>query len=244
VKIIKLNATDSTNSYLINLGKNEVLEDQTIVLANKQINGRGQQGAIWKSIPKQSLTFSVFNRFEELSVSEISSIAFAVSLGVQKALKKLLIPRVEIKWPNDIMSQSKKVAGILIENQVKQGNVVSSVIGIGINVNEEHFENLPQATSMRLSTGVKYNLDEVLHEVSVNIFTELQTLTSNYSFPELKTQYEANLFRKESISVFETPNKIRFNGKIKGVTNTGELIVENEDELLSTYQLKEIRLLF
>ena len=244
MKIIKLNATDSTNSYLINLGKNEVLEDQTIVLANKQVKGRGQLGALWVSTPKQSLTFSMFKRFDGFLVSEISSIAFAVSLGVQKALKKLLIPKVEIKWPNDIMSQSKKVAGILIENQVKQGVVVSSVIGIGINVNEDCFENLPQATSMRLSTGVKYNLDEVLHEVSENIFMELKTLTSNYSFSELKTQYEADLFRKGAISVFETPNKFRFNGKIKGVTNIGELIVENEDELLTTYQLKEIRLLF
>ena len=243
MKIIKLNAIDSTNSYLINLGKNEALEDQTIVLANKQINGRGQQGATWQSIPQQSLTFSLFKRFEDLSVSEISSIAFAVSLGVQKALKKLLIPRVEIKWPNDIMSQSKKVAGILIENQVKQGNIVSSIIGIGINVNEEQLKNLPQATSMRLSTGIKYNLDEVLHEVSEAVFSELNSLGTS-SFSELKSNYEATLFRKESISVFETPDKIRFNGKIKGVTNTGELIVGNEEEVMKTYQLKEIKLLF
>ena len=243
MKIIKLNATDSTNSYLINLGKNEVLEDQTIVLANKQINGRGQQGTIWKSIPQQSLTFSLFKRFEGLPTSKISSIAFAVSLGVQNALKNFLIPKVEIKWPNDIMSQSKKVAGILIENQVKQGNIVSSVIGIGINVNEEYFENLPQAISMKLSTGVKYNLDEVLYEVSEAVFSELNSIEIS-AFSELKSKYETNLFRKESISVFETPDNIRFNGKIKGVTNTGELIVENEDDVLTTYQLKEIKLLF
>ncbi len=243
MKIIKLNAIGSTNSYLINLGKNEVLEDPTIVLANKQINGRGQQGAAWQSVPQQSLTFSVFNRLYDLSVSDISSIAFAASLGVQKALKKLLIPKVEIKWPNDIMSQSKKVAGILIENQVKQGKIVSSVIGIGLNVNEECFNNLPQATSMRLTTGIKYNLDEVLHEVSEAIFSELSSMKTS-AFSKLKTEYEANLFRKNAISVFETPDKIRFNGKIKGVTNTGELIIENEEEILNTYQLKEIKLLF
>jgi len=243
VKIIKLNAIDSTNSYLINLGKNEALEDQIIVLANKQKNGRGQQGATWQSVPQQSLTFSVFKRFDDLSVSNISSIAFAASLGVQKALKKLLIPKVEIKWPNDIMSQSKKVAGILIENQVKQGRIVSSVIGIGLNVNEEHFNNLPQATSMRLATGVKYSLDEVLHEVSEAVFSEMKSIKANSQF-EIKMRYEKNLFRKETISVFETPDGIRFNRKIKGVTNTGELIVENEEEVLTTYQLKEIKLLF
>jgi BirA family biotin operon repressor/biotin-[acetyl-CoA-carboxylase] ligase len=220
-----------------------VLEDQTIVLANKQINGRGQQGATWQSVPQQSLTFSVFKRFDDLTVSNISSIAFAASLGVKKALKKLLIPRVEIKWPNDIMSQSKKVAGILIENQVKQGYIVSSIIGIGINVNEEHFNNLPQATSMKLATGIKYNLDEVLHEVSEAVFSELKSLETS-SFSELRMKYETNLFRKETISVFETTKGIRFNGKIKGVTDTGELIIENEEEVLKTYQLKEIKLLF
>jgi len=243
VKIIKLNAIDSTNSYLINLGKNKELEDQTIVQANEQKKGRGQQGAVWQSVSQQSLTFSVFKRFDTLSVSAISSITYAVSLGVQKALKKLLIPKVEIKWPNDIMSQSKKVAGILIENQVKQGKIVSSVIGIGINVNEEHFKNLPQAISMRLATGAKYNLDEVLYEVSEAVFSELNAIKTN-SFSELKTRYEASLFRKESISVFETLDGIRFNGKIIGVTDTGELIIENKDDVLTTYQLKEIKLLF
>jgi len=243
VKIIKLNAIDSTNSYLIKLGKNEVLENPTIVVSNSQNQGRGQQGAKWQSVSQQSLTFSVFNRFSELSVNAISAIAFAVSVGVSNALKKLLIPSVEIKWPNDIMSHSKKLTGILVENQVKQGKVVSSIIGIGINVNEVMFNNLPQATSMRLETGVTYNLEEVLHEVSVAVLKELKAIETK-TISEIKSFYEANLFRKEMISVFETPLGARFNGVIKGVTDSGELMVEKEDDVITTYQLKEIKLLF
>lgn len=243
MKIIKLNAIDSTNSYLINLGKNEVLEDATIVVSNLQNKGRGQQGAVWQSVSQQSLTFSMFKTFNGFPINAISTITFAVSVGVSNALKKLLIPSIEIKWPNDIMSHSKKLTGILIENQVKHGEIVSSVIGIGVNVNEMKFNNLPQATSMRLETGVIYNLDEVLHEVSEAVLKELEFIESK-SISEIKSLYEANLFRKEMISVFETPEGNRFNGVIKGVTDSGELMVENEDELVTTYQLKEIKLLF
>ena len=101
-----------------------------------------------------------------LAASNLSSIAFAVSIGMHHALKNMLVPQVTIKWPNDIMSYSKKVTGILIENQLKQNKIVSSVIGIGLNVNEEDFENLPQATSILLATGKKHNLEEVLQLVS------------------------------------------------------------------------------
>ncbi len=243
MKIIKLNAIDSTNTYLINLAKKESLKDPTIIVTNSQTQGRGQQGANWQSVSQQSLTFSVFKAYNGLSANAISSIAFLVSLGVSKALKKLLIPSVEIKWPNDIMSHSKKITGILIENQVKLGEIVSSVIGIGINVNEVKFNNLPQATSMRLETGVVYNLDEVLHTVVEGVLKELENIQTK-PISEIKSTYEAILFKKEMISVFETQQGIRFNGIIKGVTDSGELKVENEDEVLTTYQLKEIKMLF
>ena len=133
------------------------LEDPTIVITNNQTKGRGQHGTSWQSVPQQSLLFSMFKRFENLPTNKISSITYAVSLGLENAFKKYKIPNITIKWPNDIMSRSKKMAGILIENQIKQGNVVSSVIGLGINVNEKKFKSLPQATSMFLATGNKFD---------------------------------------------------------------------------------------
>jgi BirA family biotin operon repressor/biotin-[acetyl-CoA-carboxylase] ligase len=243
VNIIKLNAIDSTNSYLINLSRTVKLEDPTIVVANEQTKGRGQQGAYWQSVKHQSLLFSIFKRFDDLSIYKISSITYAVSLGMKEALKKLQIPNIAIKWPNDIMSQSKKVAGILIENQIKQGKVVSSIIGIGLNVNEESFNELPQATSMLVSSGNKYNLKEVLDKVLKEILIQLQDIESD-DIDDLKVKYESSLFRKEMISVFETPEGRRFNGKIKGVNENGQIVIENENEILTSYQLKEIKLLF
>ena len=106
MNIIKLNAIDSTNSYLVNLSKTSVLDDFTVVLTNHQTKGRGQQGAVWQSAANKSLSFSVFKAFDNLSITKVSSLAFAVSLGLVKTLEKYQIPDVSIKWPNDIMSQS------------------------------------------------------------------------------------------------------------------------------------------
>jgi len=243
VKIIKLNAIDSTNSYLIDLGKNVKLLDETIVVSEKQNKGRGQLRATWQSQHLKSLTFSVFKRFESLSVSSLTSITYAVSLGVYRALKKIMVPEVAIKWPNDIMSYSNKVAGILIENQLKQNKIVSSVIGIGLNVNEEKFENLPQASSILLATGRKQNLDEVLQLVSNSIFKELDRIDKKED-QTIKMEYEEILFRKNIVSVFEDAKGNRFNGKIKGVSEIGDLLIENDQEFINNYKLKEIKYLF
>ncbi len=243
VNIIKLNAIDSTNTYLINLGKNVKLLDGTIVVSERQHKGRGQLGAAWQSQHLKSLTFSVFKRFESLPVSHLPSIVYAVSIGVYHALNKLLVPHITIKWPNDIMSYSNKLAGILIENQIKQNKIVSSVIGIGLNVNEENFENLPHATSILLTTGRKQNLEEVLQIVSNSILKELNRV-ENEEYSTLKLEYEETLFRKNKVSVFEDSKGIRFNGKIKGVSEIGELLIENDQEIIKNYKLKEIKYLF
>lgn len=224
------------------MGKKERLIDPTLVVSEKQLKGRGQLGATWQSKPLQSLTFSVFKRFEGIPATHLSGITFAVSIAVYKALNKMLIPKLTIKWPNDIMSYSKKLAGILIENQVKQGKIVSTVIGIGINVNEENFDNLPQATSILLSTGRKHLLDEVLQTVFDAILKELKGVEQG-DFQKLKSEYEKTLFRKNIVSVFEDTQGNRFNGKIKGVSEEGELLIENEGEKILAFQLKEIKYL-
>lgn len=242
VKIIKLNAIDSTNSYLISLSKKENLDVPTLVVAEEQIKGRGQLGASWQSKPLQSLTFSIYNKFTNLSSSSLFAINFAVSIAVYKALNKLMVPQLAIKWPNDIMSHSKKLAGILIENQLKDGLIVSTVIGIGLNVNEEKIEGLPNATSMLLETGKKFILEEVLTLLSEEIIQQLHLLENkNTSF--FKTIYDSLLFKKNKISVFEDKHGIRFNGIIKGVTKMGELLVENEEDEILSFQLKEIKYL-
>ncbi|AFL79951.1 birA, biotin-(acetyl-CoA-carboxylase) ligase [Aequorivita sublithincola DSM 14238] len=243
MKIIKLSATDSTNTYLKRLVKETELPDETVVHTNHQLSGRGQMGNGWLSREGQSLTFSIFKRFEAVEIDKQFMISMAVSLAISEALKSLNIPDVSIKWPNDILSDNKKIGGILIENVLEGSLVKYSVIGIGLNVNETNFPNLPQASSMKLETGRTFQLDEVFHSVLEIVFKNLQNLSID-DFIEIKAIYEDNLFRKELISVFETPQGLNFNGIIKGVSEIGALLVETENGLLQQFQLKEVKMVY
>lgn len=239
--LIKLSAITSTNSYLKEMCALTQLKEATVVWAQTQTEGRGQRGSTWQSEPGKSLTFSVLKRFHNLSTTEHILINIATSLGVAKALDKLKIPKVAIKWPNDIMSYDKKLCGILIENQLKGKLLSSSIIGIGLNVNNVEFDNLPQAGSLFTITGKNYELKEVLELMVRCILEELEKLEIS-SHDELKMAYEARLFRKDEISVFEREDGTLLNGIIRGVNREGNLCVELEDESLAQFNLKEVKL--
>ncbi len=243
MKIIKLHAIDSTNTYLKQLAKNSQLEEETVVVAAHQFSGRGQMGNGWISKEGESLTFSIFKRFGALSVERQFMVSMGVSMAVYEALSTLNVPRISIKWPNDIMSANKKIGGILIENVLEGSNLKYSVIGIGLNVNEASFQNLPQASSLKLETGITFILEEVLALLLKSISKHLEML--NVATPSsLKQRYESVLFRKGMISVFEFAEGTRFNGIIIGVTDLGELLVETQSNGLQKFQLKEVKLIY
>ncbi len=243
MKIIKLNATDSTNSYLKQLAKETRLQDKTVVVAEIQLSGRGQMGNGWVSRKEESLTFSVFKEFSGLFANRQFILSMAVSLAISEVLRGLNVPNIAVKWPNDIMSANKKIGGILIENVLEGSSVKYAVIGIGLNLNETDFPNLPQASSMKLETGSHFNLDEVLNLVLKSVFRKLENL-SVQDFSEMKKHYENNLFQKDKVSVFENPDGLRFNGIIKGVSEIGELLMETEVTSLKKFQLKELKFIY
>lgn len=240
MKIIKLNATPSTNSYLKDLAKTCALEDSTVVLTNKQTNGRGQLESHWQSQPNNSLTFSVFKRFKNISISQQWYVSMAVALSISEMLESLKIPEIRIKWPNDIMSRGKKCCGILIENTTRGSVLDTSIIGIGLNVNEQHFEDLPNATSMQLSSGQVFNISEVLALLLKQLEIQLNRL-ENGAFSAVFDDYNRTLFKRDKVAVFSTKNKGPFNAMIKGVTKEGLLLLENEAEILETFNLKELK---
>lgn len=243
MKIIKLNAIDSTNTYLKQLAKETQLPNPTIVVAKRQFAGRGQMGNGWLSKEGQSLTFSVFQAFDKLHIEMQFGVSMAVSLAILKALQSLNVPKLSIKWPNDILSANKKIGGILIENVLTGNTVKYAIIGVGINVNETDFHELPQASSMKLETGETFQLEELQDVLLRNMLEKLERL-STFDISEMKLIYEENLFQKGKVSVFETSENSRFNGIIKGVSNIGELLVDTENEGLRKFQLKEVKLIY
>ena len=142
MKIIKLSAIDSTNSFLKEMASGSVVENFTVVVTENQVKGRGQQGSTWESETGKNLIFSVFVAFNSLNISDKKYLNYAVSLAVFEVLQKENIPRIAIKWPNDILSAKLKICGILIENIVKSNKLQGSVIGFGLNVNQKYFRDL------------------------------------------------------------------------------------------------------
>ena len=242
MRIIKLNAIDSTNLFLRSLSIDTNVEDFTVVVAKHQTKGRGQMGTVWSSQDAKNLTFSVFKRFDNLKLDQHFVISMVASLAVINTLKKLNLPKLSVKWPNDILSANKKICGILIENVIKQNNVAATVVGIGLNVNQVNFSNLPQASSLLNVTGISYDLDELLQSILKELEILFDLVESN-QFKTIKTTYESYLFRKDKPSTFKNEEGL-FSGFIKGVSNEGLLEVLLEDNVLKTFDLKTIKLLY
>lgn len=242
MRIIKLNAIDSTNLFLRSLSIDTNVEDFTVVVAKHQTKGRGQMGTVWSSQDAKNLTFSVFKRFDNLKLDQHFVISMVASLAVINTLKKLNLPKLSVKWPNDILSANKKICGILIENVIKQNNVAATVVGIGLNVNQVNFSNLPQASSLLNVTGISYDLDELLQSILKELEILFDLVESN-QFKTIKTTYESYLFRKDKPSTFKNEEGL-FSGFIKGVSNEGLLEVLLEDNILKTFDLKTIKLLY
>ncbi len=242
MRIIKLNATDSTNTYLKQISDEEALEDYTTVTAEYQNKGRGQMGTIWTSEKDKNLMCSVFKDGSKIAIEQQFYISIVTSLALIKALQVFNIPKLFVKWPNDILSENKKICGILIENVIKNTNLECSIIGIGLNVNQTEFYKLPYASSLKLLTGRVFNLDELVQLIITNL-KHYFVLLERGNFDELKTEYESKLFRKDKPSSFKNKRGEVFAGFITGVNTMGNLKVRLEDDIVKAFDLKELTLL-
>jgi BirA family biotin operon repressor/biotin-[acetyl-CoA-carboxylase] ligase len=241
--IIKLNAIDSTNNYLKQLSIKEEIEDFTCVVAKHQTQGRGQRGTKWSSEDSKNLMCSVFKRNSGIAVGQQFFISIATSLAIIRTLQSFNIPKLFVKWPNDILSDNKKICGILIENVIKQTNLDGSVIGIGLNVNQTRFPELPNAASLKTLMGRVFDTEELLHLTIKNLKLYFDQIEKEGT-DQLKRAYEKHLFRIHKPSTFLGINGKRFSGFIKGINDEGNLLVLLEDNILKSYGMKEIQLLY
>ncbi len=242
MNIIKLDAIDSTNNYLKKIILNEGINDYTVVTAKFQTQGKGQLGTEWESEHSKNLICSVYKKEINIKVQDQFVVSALVSLALIKTLRKINLSNMHIKWPNDIMSDNKKICGILIENIVKENYIKDTVIGIGLNVNQTIFNNLPNAASIKNLIGTTCSIDEILKDLVKNLkyyFNELDKSSINSIFEK----YEDALFRINKPSTFKNSKGEVFSGYIKGVSRLGKLNVMLEDNLVESYDLKEISML-
>ena len=243
MRIIKLNATQSTNDYLRALTLDQNCEDYTIVSTLNQTKGKGQMGSSWSSEPGKNLTFSVFKSQLSLDLEHQFLLNVVSALAIYKALSSFNLKQLHIKWPNDILAEQFKICGVLVETVIKNGKIDSAILGIGLNVNQLNFEGLTKASSLKVLTGVTYNLDEVLFAVAESLQSYFKILEKG-DVNSLLELYQNVLFRKEKPSTFKTAEGNLCVGIIKGITQKGLLQVLFEDDILKTFNLKEIQLLY
>lgn len=243
MSIIKLNAIDSTNDFLKVLSRNQSVDNFTTVVAQKQTNGKGQMGAVWQSEEGKNLIMSVLVKDVLQNVDEIFHLNVAVALSVIQVLEVFNIPNLSVKWPNDIMSDQKKICGILIENSIKSDTNVESIIGIGLNVNQLKFDNLPKASSMAVICEKEFDLDSILDLIIFQIKKNCSWILSQQS-DKLWQEYHKKLFKINVPMAFEDVFQNKFMGIIQGVSTDGRLQVLLEDDSVKIYGIKEIQILF
>jgi BirA family biotin operon repressor/biotin-[acetyl-CoA-carboxylase] ligase len=238
MNIIKVSATDSTNLHLKRMLQDIGLKDFTVLVAESQQKGRGQGSTQWTTEPGKNLTFSVLKRFYNLLAKDQFVVSMAVSLAIFKALNALLIPDLSIKWPNDILSGKRKLCGILIENTLKGSQLKHSIIGIGVNINQESFDSLPNASSLTLLTGKIYDLDTLLDKILLQLNEQLARI-ENSEITGIDKEYQQLLFRKDRSAIYMIEDR-QVEGVIRGVNKEGRLLLEKGSQGVESYGYKEI----
>lgn len=239
--VIYISECDSTNSLIKEQLSN--FESGTCVYTDNQKAGRGQFKNSWHTTPFLNITASVLIRPYKLPIENQFILSIISSLAIYNYLNKQGIKNVEIKWPNDILINRKKVAGILIENTIQDAFISHSIIGIGLNVNEIFFPSFERsATSLKLETGKEYDIKLELDELlkSLNSYYEKWLVVGNSKLEEeyLKSVYGFN----EWVEIEDAEGKKHV--KITGIDKWGRIKTKQPDGLSGCYDLKEIKFLY
>lgn len=214
-------------------------EDGTAILTKFQTAGKGQAGADWESDAGQNLLVTYILYPDFIEPKDLFVLNKAIALGVYDYVKSVLGEDVSIKWPNDIYYRDKKIAGLLIENSVTFSEVNYSIVGIGVNINQQKFKRyIPEAVSMRNATEKKYSLEECFAELSNCLEHRYLQLKLKGASP-VNADYKSALYRFGKYFFFRQKGII-FKARITDVLDDGKLVLEKENEKPETFRFKEI----
>ena len=247
MKITHFKTLESTNQYLQNLLNEGIDIVDNIVVTDFQTSGKGQGKNVWESEDGKNLLFSIALDMSFLKAENQFILTQIVSVTIINVLKKHLPEEsLFIKWPNDIYFNDKKIAGILIKNEIKGMMMGTSIIGIGLNVNQTSFdENLPNPISMKMITGNDYDLDELLSAISYQLSANSQQPTANSQQPTAISQqlsansYIKHLYRYQQWAFYKHEGSVK-EMMITGYDRFGRLILKEKNDHEVVCDLKEI----
>lgn len=237
-KVIYLPTCHSTNDIAAEIVHAGLFEEGTVVITDNQVKGRGQRGTAWNANAGENLTFSVILKPTFLPIQDQFLISQITALGIRGYLGGY-VPETKVKWPNDIYMNGRKSCGVLIENSLQGTRYATSIVGIGVNINQSRFEN-GYATSLSQETGRTFTLGEEFHRVVKYLDAYYVRLRSGNQSDAIRSEYLSHLYGYQQNVKFLYNGAIT-NGSVTNVTQQGKLRVKlaTEPEELE-FGLKEI----
>lgn len=238
MKSMYLKETHSTNLILKEMLREYDLSEGFVLRTDFQSTGKGQSGNSWESEHSKNLLFSILLYPNHVPIAE----QFILSQIVSLALKKTLDSYTEgfsIKWPNDIYFQDKKIGGILIENSLQGAKINTTIIGIGLNINQKVFiSDAPNPISLRQITGKHYGRKVILKQ----IVEQIMTLYQNMDVETIQKEYFECLYRKSGFHAYKDETGV-FEAEIENIELDGCLKLKTHSGELRAYYFKEVMFL-
>ena len=244
IKRHRLQTVHSTNSFLRELNGGDASFDMELATTEFQTAGRGQKGNSWESEKSKNLLFSILLHPVYVQPSKQFCISEAIALAVVKSLKEIVADELvakdfSVKWPNDIYWKNKKIAGILIENELFGSTIRDCIVGVGININQQNFiSDAPNPVSLYNILGVNTNVEEVLDAI-IKQFVANVSMIENGQTALLHNEYMDSLFRRKGIYPYRDADS-EFMATIKDVRDDGRLILTDSDDKERIYEFKEV----
>ena len=238
--IIRLKSTASTNQYMADRLNSGTINEGTVVVTDAQTDGKGQEGNTWESEPGKNLTATIVLYPTFLKPEFQFQLTRIVSLSVCQLLGSFEIPSEPmIKWPNDIYLENRKIAGILIKNEISGNTISTTIAGLGLNINQKSFPaKVPGAVSLTMLTGKQYNLEEILTDWHKNMAYWYEKL-KNGENRIIENAYLDRMYLLNQPSVFII-NGVKMNATIKGLAEYGMLLLEGDDGRQYKCSLKQV----
>ncbi len=235
-KLVYVPECHSTNTLAAELADRESVVEGTVIITNNQYKGRGQRGNQWISEPGKNLTLSLILKPSFLRADQQFRLTQIIALAISDYSKEKTEKSVKIKWPNDVLINERKVCGILIENSIAGESIQTSIVGIGLNVNQAKFETT-KATSLSLEANHEFDLQTELSNLLQALEVRFMQLRAG-KLEELEADYLTNLYRRGENHRFKIANG-ELIGKITNIDKRGRLIVTTEKGE-QHFDLKEI----
>jgi len=240
--LIKLDNTDSTNNYAMQLVNDDKAHNGLTITARSQHSGKGQRGRKWTDMPDKCLLMSVVVN-PKMPISAQFTFSAAMATAIANILQKSLPEcQVRIKWPNDIIINDKKAGGILIENALRGSNWTHSVIGVGLNVLQSSFpKDLPDATSLKMASGKSFEIDEIRDMLRGELIRV--AASGNVNPGLILEQYNEVLYKKDQLQLFGKDDNT-WMARVVRAHEDGTLEVLTEDGMVAFYIHGNVKWIF